>query len=68
MKVAKPSDKLKEPILVKTFVGDLEVDHIYHNSLGYFAVTEEGLSQRTWNITAAEFEDLKNQLEANKNG
>lgn len=68
MIVVKPTEHLKKPVMVRTFIGDLEVESIYHNSLGFHAVTGEGLNQKTWNITAKEYKDLEKQLEARKSG
>jgi len=44
---------------LKTYLGNIEIEYVYKNSLGYFAVTGKGLYQRTWTITKQEFERLK---------
>ncbi|MCW1309128.1 MAG: hypothetical protein QXP04_00370, partial [Candidatus Nanoarchaeia archaeon] len=43
---------------IKTFQGELEVKSFFRNSLGFFAVTGEGLSQRTWMLTKEEYKRL----------
>lgn len=46
-------------VKIKTYLGELKVEDIYENSLGYHAVTGKGLSQRTWTLTRDEYERLK---------
>ena len=51
---------------IKTYLGELEVEYVYENSLGYWAVTGKGLSRRTWSLAKAEYERLKKELEEEK--
>ena len=43
---------------LKTCLGEKEIEFLYQNSLGYFAVTGTGLSQRSWMLTKQEYEKL----------
>lgn len=47
---------------IKTALGELEVEYIYENSLGYHAVTGSGLSQRTWFLSKARYDKLKEEM------
>lgn len=49
-------------VTIKTFIGDLEVTSLYEEGKRYpahYAVTGEGLSRRTWHLTAEEYKALK---------
>lgn len=48
---------------INTYLGELEVKSVYKSSLGFFAITGEGLSRRTWTITASEYERIKREIE-----
>ena len=49
-------------VKIKTFGGELEVEYVFEDGLGYHAVTGKGLSQRTWMITKDEYERLKKEI------
>jgi len=49
---------------LKTGFGELEVEYIYENSLGYHVVTGEGFNQRTWFLSKARYDKLKEEMEA----
>jgi len=50
-------------VKIKTYLGEIEVEDIYENSLGCHAVTGEGLFQRTWTIRKTEYERLKKEMD-----
>ena len=52
---------------LQTAFGELEVEAVYANSLGYFAVTGKGFNRRTFMLTHKQYEELKKQLEAETN-
>ena len=47
---------------IETYLGELDLECVFENSLGFFAVTGQGLNQRTWHITKQEYEKLKAEL------
>lgn len=49
-------------VKIETFRGELEVEYVYENSLGYHAVTGNGLNQKTWHLTKDRYDNLKQQL------
>ena len=52
---------MKTTKTLKTFLGEKDIEFLYKSSLGYFAVTGTGLSQRSWMITKAEYDNLKKE-------
>ena len=48
---------------IETYLGELEVVTVWHSSLGYWARTGKGMSARSWSLTKLEYDDLKKQLE-----
>lgn len=44
---------------IKTFLGELEVKYVFKSTTGYYAVTGDGLSKRTWMLSKSEYEKLK---------
>lgn len=50
-------------VKIKTPRGELEVEYVFENSLGYHAVTGSGLNQKTWFLTKDRYDNLKQGLE-----
>ncbi len=46
---------------IKTYLGELDVEYLYKNNLGYFAITGDKLSRRSWMITKEEYEKLSKE-------
>ena len=53
---------MREKPKIKTFLGELEVEYVYKDSTGYYAVTGRGLSRRTWMLSLSEYEKLKRRM------
>lgn len=47
---------------IQTYLGELDVEYLYKNSLGCFAVTGDKLSRRSWMITKEEYEELSKEI------
>ena len=49
-------------VKIDTYMGELEIESIYEDSFGYHAVTGEGLTRRTWYLTKARYEKLRQEV------